>query len=215
MLYSGVAVHAAALAHRWLVLARPPFADKQDNISFMALGIVLAYLFLFRKGVKDLGVTVLPLVAALMLAAAGHRQVNTISPFMDSPWFYLHVIFYFSSYAFFGVSACLGVHYVKDGDLHYERRQHLGAICGWILLSFALLAGSIWFYMAYGTYWLWTSKELWITATWLYYGLYLHARLIKGLRGRPAAVMGVLGFAVALFTYFGVGTVIKSPPSQF
>ncbi len=79
----------------------------------------------------------------------------------------------------------------------------------------ARFAGSVWFYMAYGTYWLWTSKEMWISITWLYVGLYLHARLMTRFRGVPAAVMGVLVFGVALFTYFGVGTVIPSPPTQF
>jgi ABC-type transport system involved in cytochrome c biogenesis permease subunit len=40
--------------------------------------------------------------------------------------------------------------------------------------------------------------------TWLIYTAYLHTRLVKRLRGRPAAILAVAGFAATLFTYFGV-----------
>jgi ABC-type transport system involved in cytochrome c biogenesis permease subunit len=213
---TGLLLHALSIGHRWLLLGRVPLAEKHDNISFMAFSMALIYLYFSRrKGMRGLGVTALPFIAAFMFVALGFRQVNTVSPFMDTPWFYLHVFFYFLSYGFFGISACIGLHYIISNNSEYELLQYWGVIHGWIMVSLALFAGSVWFYIAYGTYWLWTSKELWITITWLYYGLYLHARLIRGMKGRFAGVMGILGFAVALFTYFGVGTIIKAPPSQF
>jgi ABC-type transport system involved in cytochrome c biogenesis permease subunit len=213
---TGLALHVLSILGRWLALGRVPLAEKHDNISFMALSMALIYLYFSRrKGMRELGITALPLVAAFMFVATGFRQIDTISPFMNTPWFYLHVLFYFIGYGFFGISACIGVHYVTGNNKEYEALQYWGIIHGWIMVSLSLFMGSIWFYIAYGTYWLWTSKELWITVTWLYYGLYLHARLIRGMRGRFAGALGILGFAVALFTYFGVGTVIKAPPSQF
>jgi ABC-type transport system involved in cytochrome c biogenesis permease subunit len=213
---AGLALHMVSILQRWLVLGRIPLAEKHDSISFMALCTAIVYFFsTAKKDLRELSLSAIPMIAVFVLIAMGHRTVDIISPFMKSPWFYLHVFFYFLSYAFLGISACCGLHYTLGAKGDYEQLQYKCAVHGWIMLSLSLFAGSVWFYLAYGTYWLWTSKELWITITWLYYGLYLHARLMRGLRGRPASIIGFLGFAVALFTYFGVGTIIKSPPTQF
>ena len=213
---TGLVLHALSIAHRAALTGRLPFAEKHDNISFMAFCMALLYLYLSRR--RDLKLAsslVLALVCGTVFVAIGHRTIDTVSPFMLTGWFYAHTFFYFLSYAFFGVSACLGVQYIYTREAEFEFLQYRLLSIGWILLSVSLFAGSVWFYIAYGSYWLWTSKELWISITWLYVGLYLHARLMRGLKGLPASVIGLLVFAVALFTYFGVGTVILSPPTQF
>jgi ABC-type transport system involved in cytochrome c biogenesis permease subunit len=212
---AGLALHALSIAHRATVIGGIPLTEKHDTISFMAMATGAIYLVYRRKGARDLTLSALPLTVVLVLVASAHRTIDTVSPFMETPWFAAHTFFYFLSYAFFGISALIGASFVLGGPTGYERLEHLTAVSGWIALSISLFAGSVWFYVAYGTYWLWTAKELWITVTWLYYGLYLHARLVPGLRGRPAAAIGSLGYALALFTYFGVGTIIKAPPTQF
>lgn len=212
----GLGLHGLSLLQRGIELGGLPLTEKHDTISLMALAMALSYAWLYgRRTSRGLEFTLLPLAVAFVFVAVKHRTLNTVSPFMLSPWFYLHVLFYFTSYAVLGASACMGLLYVISGDAEQERMQYRVAALGWALLSAALLFGSIWFYSAYGTYWLWTSKELWITITWLGLGLYLHVRLIGRFQGRPAAVLGCLCFAAALFTYFGVGTVIPAPPTQF
>lgn len=213
---AGIFFHVVSIAQRWAVTGRVPLYEKHDNVSFMAFAMALTYwYFRSRKGMKEMSLLALPLMTAFIFIAVGYRTINTISPFMETPWFYLHTFLYFISYAFFGISACIGVYYLATGKPEYETLQHQGIIHGWIMFSISAFMGSIWFYIAYGTYWLWSSREMWLALTWFYYGLYLHARLIRGLRGRPAGAMGIAGFAVALFTYFGIGTVIPSPPTQF
>ena len=39
--------------------------------------------------------------------------------------------------------------------------------------------------------------------TWLLYGAYLHARVVRGWRGNKAAVLLLAGFGATLLTYFG------------
>lgn len=213
---SGMLLHLLGIIHRGFIINGIPLTEKHDNISFAAFSTALTYWYFYRrKGMSELGVTALPLISLLLLTSLAYAPLNTVSPFMRSPWFYLHMFFYFVSYGFFGISSAMGLHYLWSGKGDYELLQYKGAVHGWIMFSVALVAGSIWFFTAYGTYWLWTSRELWTTLMWFYYGLYLHVRLIKGLKGRPAAAIGCMGFPVALFTYFGVGTVIPSPPVQF
>jgi len=75
------------------------------------------------------------------------------------------------------------------------------------------VAGGIWGYYAWGTYWLWTPKELWTSILWLFYTLVLHIRL-KGSRWDGVfAWGGIAGFGVTLFTYLGVSILMKSSHS--
>ena len=41
--------------------------------------------------------------------------------------------------------------------------------------------------------------------TWLVYGAYLHLRKVRGWRGDKAAWLAIIGFAVVMFTYLGMG----------
>jgi ABC-type transport system involved in cytochrome c biogenesis permease subunit len=216
MFLSGILLHLTSIIHRGLLLGWLPLTEKHDNLSLMAFVAALLYLYLMRSNkYKAITRYALPFICGMIFVALKFKTINTISPFMQSPWFFAHSLFYFLAFAWFGLAACFGLHYVLTGEGEYEVVQYRLLSQGWILLSVALFAGSVWFYLAYGTYWLWSAKELWISITWLYVGLYLHARLMRSFHGVPAAVMGVLVFGVALFTYFGVGTVIPSPPTQF
>jgi ABC-type transport system involved in cytochrome c biogenesis permease subunit len=40
--------------------------------------------------------------------------------------------------------------------------------------------------------------------TWLIYAAYLHARNLRGWRGKRSAWLLIIGFGAVLFTYFGV-----------
>lgn len=213
---SGLVVHLFSIILRGVEIGTLPLTEKHDTISFMAFCVAAAFLYLKKNRVyENIGMMVLPLAAALLCVAAAYEPINTIPPFQRSPWFYLHMFFYFSSYGFFGISACVGIYFLMNREAAHEVWQYRAAAYGWILFSAALITGSIWFFVAYGTYWLWTSRELWTALAWFWYGLYLHARMMKGFRGMPASVIGIAGFALMLFVYFGVGRVIPSPPTQF
>ena len=72
------------------------------------------------------------------------------------------------------------------------------------LWFFAVVAGAIWAEGAWGRYWGWDPKETWAFITLVIYAAYLHARSTAGWRGRPAAIIALVGFAAFLFSYIGV-----------
>jgi cytochrome c-type biogenesis protein CcsB len=72
------------------------------------------------------------------------------------------------------------------------------------LLTLMIAAGAFWANRTWGSYWSWDPKETWALITWLIYAGYLHMRITRGWRGRRAAYFAILGFAVVLFTFFGV-----------
>jgi len=73
----------------------------------------------------------------------------------------------------------------------------------------ALVFGMIWASKAWGRYWGWDPKEVWSLITWLFYALYLHTRLVYGWKGKKSALIAVLGFIAALFTFFGVNYLLR------
>ena len=72
-----------------------------------------------------------------------------------------------------------------------------------------LIFGAIWADQAWGVYWSWDPKETWSLITWFVYAFYLHARLMRGWRGRKVAVVAVVGFVTVVFTYLGVNLLLS------
>jgi cytochrome c-type biogenesis protein CcsB len=72
------------------------------------------------------------------------------------------------------------------------------------LLTLMIAAGAYWANRTWGSYWSWDPKETWAAITWLVYAGYLQMRITRGWRGRRAAYFAILGFAIVMFTFFGV-----------
>lgn len=72
-----------------------------------------------------------------------------------------------------------------------------------------LIFGAVWAAQAWGTYWSWDPKETWSLITWLVYAIYLHARFMRGWRGKKVVVIAVIGFFTVIFTYLGVNLLLS------
>ncbi len=72
-----------------------------------------------------------------------------------------------------------------------------------------LIFGAIWADQAWGRYWSWDPKETWSLITWFVYAFYLHARFLRGWRGKKIAIVAVIGFFSTLFTYLGVNLLLS------
>ncbi len=77
------------------------------------------------------------------------------------------------------------------------------------LLTLTIATGAYWANQTWGSYWSWDPKETWAAITWLVYALYLHMRITVGWRGRRAAYFVIAGFAVVIFTFFGVTYLLR------
>jgi cytochrome c-type biogenesis protein CcsB len=76
-------------------------------------------------------------------------------------------------------------------------------VVGFPFLTLTIILGAVWAETAWGSYWSWDPKETASLVTWLIYGAYLHARVMRGWRGNRAAWLLVIGFLATLLTYFG------------
>lgn len=212
-LYIGLVLQTAYVISRGLELGRLPLVGPHDTLIFLSASIAAFFLPFnitlkkypdFYKGTAIVSIA----FTAFGLIAKQHNA--PLPPVLKTLWFELHVVLSFLSYALFGVGAVIGYLYLKRKDNLLEGVQYKSILIGYSLFSLSMIFGGIWAYLAWGTYWLWTPKELWTSIVWLFYSLYLHARLIKWWTGRPSAVLGIIGFFIVIFTYLGVSLLMKS-----
>jgi len=228
----GLAAQTVALILRWVEsynmgIGHVPLSNFYESLIFFSWTIVLLYLvFEWRIKNKSLGTFVVPLAFIAMAFASLSPNINNriqpLIPALQSNWLTSHVMTCFMGYAAFAIAFGLGsMYFMKSLDRRSSSRSDsfLGLLpeldtideliyqsiaLGFIFLSLGIITGSVWAHYAWGSYWSWDPKETWSLITWLVYAALLHARLVRGWRGRRIALMSLVGFACVLFTYLGV-----------
>ncbi len=212
-LFIGLALQSTYLLWRGLKLGRLPLVGPHDTLTFLSASIVaLSIPFWNRlKEQSNFFIGVAILAASFTVFALISKQHNTpLPPVLKTIWFELHVVLAFLSYALFGLGTILGYLYLQKLENLLENMQYKVIFLGYCFFSLSMVFGGIWAFLAWGTYWLWTPKELWTTILWIFYTLYLHARFRQDWMGKPSAILGMIGFGVTLFTYLGVSLLMKS-----
>lgn len=222
----------ASVLTRGIAVQRPPWGNMYEfTVTGVAVLLVIWVAMLRRRPEwRDLGVLVT--VFALLLLGVAVLVLYTESvelvPALKSYWLWIHVSAAIVSSAVFTVGSLASVAYLVAD--RYERRTASGTTGGVLdtvgarlpgseqldkvayqtiafafpLWFFAVVAGAIWAEDAWGRYWGWDPKETWSFVTLVIYAAYLHARATAGWRGRPAAIIAIVGLAAFLFSYFGV-----------
>jgi ABC-type transport system involved in cytochrome c biogenesis permease subunit len=212
-IYAGFLSQCIYLMSRGVQLGRLPLVGPHDTLCFLSASIVLfampiAYRVRERRRFLNGVVALAVFLIGFSLLYKPHDM--PLPPVLKTFWFETHVAFSFFSYALFGIAAVLGALFLKRADGVTEDAQYTAVVVGYFFFSLAMIFGGIWAYFAWGTYWLWTPKELWTVMVWLFYSFYLHARIISWWSGRPEAVLSIIGFIIVLFTYLGVSLLMKS-----
>jgi cytochrome c-type biogenesis protein CcsB len=224
--FAGFAVHTAALILRTIESGHAPFTNMYESLSFLAWSAALAYLVTEgRFRIRRAGPYVLLLVFALMALASSPlmpKDAVPLVPALQSYWLWLHVSVTLLGEAFFAVAFVTSILYLaalareKRGapiSVPSESLDSISYRCiavGFPLFTLGgLIFGMIWAYRAWGSYWSWDPKEVWSLITWFVFALYLHTRLVMGWKGKRSAVIAIIGFLAALFTYFGVNYLLS------
>lgn len=218
VLLAGLALELAYLALRGIALGRLPLIGPQDTLAFFSASIAaMALPFVFSKALDDrrtLRWSCGALAGLFALLALPFPTLNMpLPPVLDTSWFELHVALAFFAYGLFGVAALFGGAFLSDPRKILLDLQYRAALVGYTFFSLSMISGGIWGYYAWGTYWLWTPKELWTSILWLFYSWYLHLRYKGQQWDRAVAWLGIAGFLVTLFTYLGVSMLMRSSHS--
>lgn len=223
VVFVGFASHTLALLVRYAEAGYTPVTNLYESLSFfawMVIGILLVVQL--KYPVRVLGAFLSPVALILMLfALALPKEILPLAPVLKSFWHPFHVFFAFLGNAIFALAFCCGVMYLLQE--HQLKSKKMGAITqrlpslmvlddlnyqslkfGFPVLTLGIISGAIWAEYAWGRYWGWDPKETWSLITWFVYATLLHARMMRGWRGRRIAWLSILGFGAVLFTYFGV-----------
>jgi cytochrome c-type biogenesis protein CcsB len=224
---AGFASHSLALLTRYVEAGYTPVTNLYESLSFFAWMIIGILLITHLKyQIKVLGAFLTPIALVLMVfGLALPKQIVPLSPVLKSFWHPFHVFFAFLGNAIFTLAFCCGILYLIQE--HQLKAKKMGAITrrlpslkvlddlnyqalkfGFPLLTLGIITGAIWAEYAWGRYWNWDPKETWSLITWFLYAALLHQRLTVGWRGRKAAIMAIVGFLAALFTFLGVNLLL-------
>lgn len=228
LLWSGFTLHSLSLASRYLATGFPPLSSLHESLSFFAWAIIGTFLlFHLRYRLAVLGAFVSPLALVLMIFGSAVSSATAAPPpALQSWWLPVHVALAFLGDAVFALAAVAGCLYLlqermlkkkKVSSLFYrlpplQVLDNLNYRCltiGFPLMTLGIITGAIWADRAWGAYWSWDPKETWALITWFLYAALLHGRLAIGWRGRKAAVLAIVGFALLLFTFLGVNLLLS------
>lgn len=202
---------------RWIIAGRAPFSNQYEFSVTFAFAILLTYFFIERRyGARTIGVFVYPV--ALGLLAYSTSVPATIDPLIPALQSNLiltvHVGMAVLAYALAAIAFATSVMYLIQGDGHriswlpsglvLEQITYRSLTIAFPAFAIMLVLGAIWGNQAWGRFWGWDPKETAALATFIIYALYLHTRAIVGWRGRKTAILPIIGFAMVLFTFYGV-----------
>jgi cytochrome c-type biogenesis protein CcsB len=212
----GLAANTIALIVRSVLSGHPPVTNLFEYLTFFAWAIVVGFLIIWkRKGLELLTVFAAPVAFGVMVIASllPAKIEEQLIPALQSYWLWIHVsmaILAEAAFAVAFVAAVLSLVGHKRKTERFPESDLLDTVTyrsigiGFPLFTIgALFAGAVWAQRAWGTPWSWDPKETSSLVVWLVYAIYLHARLVRGWRGRGTAWLVIIGFAMALFTILG------------
>lgn len=225
VLYVTLGLHTAGLVIRWiesykLGIGHAPLSNFYESIIFYAWCISLLLIVMKRRLAYPF-VTMLASLISLAfmgyasLSSSVEKNIQPLIPALQSNWLHIHVLTCFIGYAAFAISFIAGVLYfitwkdVLPSKEKLEDINYRSVVVGFPMLSAGILTGAVWAHYAWGTYWSWDPKETWSLITWIVYALFLHARHVKGWKGKKIALLSIFGFLSVIFTYIGVNFLLS------
>jgi cytochrome c-type biogenesis protein CcsB len=211
----GFALVGASLVFRAIATGHGPFSNMYEFSIAFAWGILGAYLWFEHKyHQRVLALVALPVALGMLLyAATVPAEIEPLVPALQNNLLLtVHVATAIVAYGSFTVAFAAAVLYLiqpETGRWGLPKPQILDEIgyraivVGFPFLTLVIILGALWADVAWGRYWGWDPKETASLVTWFIYGAYLHARVMRGWRGRKAALLLIVGFGATLLTYFG------------
>lgn len=231
MLLFAALVHTFVIGMQTMEVGHVPFANASSAISTFVWLLTLSYLYLeLSTDERAMGVFILPIVVFLQIIPTLKPGLETRSPVLDSPWFWIHIASSLFAYASFALAGVLGLTYMLQ--FKEIKKKHLGylytrlpslqildsmnsraVMVGWLFLTIGVVVGVIWATQARAVYpndqnlrlmSLNDPKIFGAVLTWAVYSFAVFARQRLGWNGRRAAWLSAIGFALILLNFVPV-----------
>jgi cytochrome c-type biogenesis protein CcsB len=224
MTYLVVGLLAVGSVTRGIAAQRVPWSNMYEFATTGSLIALAVYLVLVRLWqVEWIGGFVTGFALVLLgIGFSVYVPAGPTVPALQSYWLIIHVAAVMIAGALFLVGAAASLLFLLKSRAESRGTEgaflarvptaalldrvafRVNAVAFPIWTFGALIAGPIWAYNAWSRYWGWDPKEVWALITWVVYAGYLHARVTVGWKGRRAAIIGLIGFATFVFSFYGV-----------
>jgi cytochrome c-type biogenesis protein CcsB len=207
----------ASLVFRAFATGHGPFSNMYEFSIAFAWGILGSYLWFERKyHQRVLALVVFPVALGLLWYALQIPNGADVAPLVpalqNNLLLSVHVATAIVAYGSFTIAFAAAVMYLVQPEggrwglpkpAVLDEIGYRAIVVGFPFLTLVIVLGAVWADVAWGRYWGWDPKETASLVTWFIYGAYLHARVMRGWRGRKAAILLIVGFGATLLTYFG------------
>jgi len=211
------ALLGASLVFRAFATGHGPFSNMYEFSIAFAWGILGCYLWFERKyHQRVLALVVFPVALGLLWYALQIPNGADIAPLVpalqNNLLLSVHVATAIVAYGSFTIAFAAAVMFLIQPEggrwglpkpAILDEIGYRAIVVGFPFLTLVIVLGAVWADVAWGRYWGWDPKETASLVTWFIYGAYLHARVMRGWRGRKAAILLIVGFGATLLTYFG------------
>ena len=231
----GFLCHTAGLVMASVKAGYLPVHNLHETLGLAAWAVALVFLFLrYRYRIKIMGVYAAPLALLAYVAAMRIPDLPPTQPeaVYTNFWFFAHVITIFIGEAALAMACGAGILYLLQENAIKEKKRgffyrrlpsleqldtmgYTTIIAGFSALTLGLVTGLLYSKLIWHRFIGWDPKEVWSGISWVIYAVLLHERLVGGMRGRKAAWLAIAGFAVLLFTLFGVNFFMEGHHGEF
>lgn len=212
----GVSIGARSLAGGYVAVTTD--YEALSFFTWLVVGVYLAVQFRYR--LPAVGAAVAPLAFLATLGAlAFYSGVRDLPPNLRSAWLPVHVTLAFLGNAVLALAFCVSLVYIFHERQLKEKRvgsvlrrlpsletldqlNYRALVWGFPLLTLGIVTGALWSKSSWGRFWSWEEREVFSLIVWLLYAGLLQARMVAGWRGRRAAAVTIVGFAVVLVSFF-------------
>jgi ABC-type transport system involved in cytochrome c biogenesis permease subunit len=211
MLVCSLITITISLAARAIITGHGPFSSMYEFAASFSWGIVIFGLIFWWRYKMPVVSTIGALIALGLLIFARtlpSRAAPLVPALQQSLLLTTHVACAVISYGAFTVGFASAIIYLVRGNTGKESSKldeasYHSVLIGFPFMTLVIVLGALWADIAWGKYWSWDPKETASLVTWLLYAAYLHARVMRGWRGRRAAILLIIGFAAVIITFFG------------
>jgi len=117
---------------------------------------------------------------------------------------FFHVPAAVSSFAAFAVTLAASVIFLKTGNYKRDIQAVSSAKFGFAMISAALVSGSLWAKVAWGSYWNWDPRETLVLVLWFAYAAYFALRASiedYSVKAKYSAIYAIFAFATVPLSY--------------
>jgi len=213
--------HLVSIVEQGIAIERFPASGFYESMSLCAFLITVLFLLVYwRYRLESLSVFIFPLVFVMTLVASLGRPVSASwsSQTVRDAWLMVHVVLVLLGYAALLFTAVAAILYLlQESELKrkktrsfYKRLPPLGTLddlitrfmgLGFVLITLAVIVGSIWAFVELGTRWVMEPKIAISFFTWGLYLAMVFLRVSAGWRGRKAAVLAITALGCSALTW--------------